>query len=58
MKQVTNNTTEAGAKRQQRAPNLVGDILTEMFSSNSPLAKGYRTHLATKENEAEKGGEV
>ena len=25
-------------------PRLVGDILTEMFSSNSPLARGYRHH--------------
>ncbi len=25
-------------------PRLVGDILTEMFSSNSPFARGYRQH--------------
>jgi len=39
-------------------PRLVGDILAEMLRSDSPLAKGYRKHLATKENDAEKGGEV
>lgn len=44
--------------RRSNEPRLVGDILTEMLSGNSPLAKGYRKYLASKENGAEKGGEV
>lgn len=36
-------------------PQSVGDILAEMFSGNSPLAKGYRAHFAAK-SIAEKGG--
>ena len=27
---------------EQYAPRLVGDIITEMLHSNSPLAEGYR----------------
>lgn len=37
------------------ATQSVGDILTEMFSGNSPLAKGYRAHFAAK-SLAEEGG--
>jgi hypothetical protein len=39
-------------------PHRVGDIITEMFLGNSPLAKGYRKFIASKENSAEKGGEL
>ena len=39
-----------------REPQSVGDILNEMLRSDSPLAKGYRKFLASKENSAEKGG--
>lgn len=42
----------------QYGPRPVGDILTKMLRSNSPLAKGYRNFLASKENSAEKGGEL
>lgn len=35
-------------------PRLLGDIITEMFQSNSPLGLGYRKFLADKAN-AEKG---
>lgn len=36
-------------------PRLIGAIIEEMLRSNSPLAKGYRKFLASKENIAEKG---
>ena len=39
-------------------PRRVGDIITEMFLGNSPLAKGYRKFVASKESRAEKGGEL
>lgn len=41
-----------------RQPRPVGGILAEMLqhSSNSPLAKGYRSHLASEEHGTEKGG--
>lgn len=44
--------------RVSNEPRLVGDILTEMLRSNSPLAKNYRKFVASKENSAEKGGEL
>jgi len=45
---------KAGAQ-EKNAPRLVGDIINEMFRSNSPLAKSYRKHIARKEIRAEKG---
>ena len=42
----------------QYDPRPVGDILTKMLRSNSPLAKGYRKHFASVEIKAEKGGEL
>lgn len=48
----------AGAE-QQYAPRPVGEILHGILkNSDSPLAKGYRKFLASKENGAEKGGEA
>lgn len=49
--------TRAGSEVQY-GPRRVGHIITEMFLGNSPLAKGYRMFLASKENVAEKGGEI
>lgn len=40
---------------QINIPRLIGAIIEEMLRSNSPLAKGYRKFLASKENIAEKG---
>ena len=37
-------------------PHLVGDIIMEMLSSDSPLATGYRRHMAYDKENAEKGG--
>lgn len=51
-------TSGRGLDKRSGQPRLVGDILTEMLSGNSTLAKGYRKYLASKENCAEKGGEV
>lgn len=48
--------SQAGSSKSND-PRLVGDILAEMFSGNSPLAKGYRAHFANKSN-AEEGGTV
>lgn len=39
-------------------PRRVGSIITEMLLGNSPLAQGYRKHLASIEHSAEKGGEL
>ena len=41
-----NDNTKIGRGQDNRCsqPRLVGDILSEMFSSNSPLARGYRHH--------------
>jgi len=47
-----------GQNRRDCCPRRVGDIITEMFLGNSPLAKGYRMFLASKEYVAEKGGEI
>ena len=47
-----------GLNRRDCRPRLVGDIIKEMFLGNTPLAKGYRKHLASNENNAEKGGEL
>ncbi len=42
--------------RIKSEPRLLGDILTEMLSSKSPLATGYRQFVAKKQMNAEKGG--
>lgn len=44
--------------RKNKCPRPVGDILTKMLRSDSPLAKGYRKHFASVEKKAEKGGEI
>ncbi len=49
-------TSGRGLNRRDCRPRLVGDILSEMLRSDSPLAKGYRKYLAFNENRAEKGG--
>ena len=49
-------TNERVGSEVQYGPRLVGDILSEMLSSDSPLAMGYRQHLASKKSDAEKGG--
>lgn len=51
-------TSGRGLDNRTGQPRLVGDIITEMFLGNSLLAKGYRKYLTSKENDAEKGGEV
>lgn len=51
-------TSGRGQDRRDRSPRRVGDIITEMFLGNSPLAQGYRKHLASIEHSAEKGGEL
>jgi hypothetical protein len=43
--------------KDRRVPRLLGDILTKMLHSDSPLAKGYRKFLASKEKSAGKGDE-
>jgi len=48
----------AGSVKNSHEPRRVGNIITEMFLGNSPLAKGYRMFLASKEYVAEKGGEI
>ncbi len=45
---------EAGSK-EPYDPRPIGAILTEMLHSDSPLAKGYRKFVASKESSAEKG---
>ena len=47
----------SGSKKMNE-PRVIGDIINEMFQSDSLLAKGYRKFLASKENSAEKGGEL
>ena len=42
----------------RRVPRLLGDILSKMLRSDSPLAKGYRKFLASKEKSAGKGDEA
>ena len=48
MKKVLNFNFRAGS-RNSNEPRLVEDILTEMFSSNSPLAKAIRLSAASHE---------
>ena len=47
-----NKSTQIGRGQDNRCnqPRPVGDILTEMFSSNSPLARGYRQHQSVYPN--------
>ena len=42
----------------RRVPRLLGGILTKMLHGDSPLAKGYRKFLASKEKSAGKGDEA
>ena len=46
MKKVLNFNFQAGSKKTDE-PRLIGDILAEMFSSNSPLAKAIRQSVAS-----------
>ena len=46
MKKVLNFNFRAGS-RNSNEPRLIGDILAEMFSSNSPLAKAIRQSVAS-----------
>ena len=55
---MTTKTNERVGSEVQYGPRLVGDILSEMLSSDSPLAMGYRQHQAKKKSDAEKGGRV
>jgi hypothetical protein len=57
---IYSNNISSGRGLEKRCgnPRRVGDIITEMFLGNSPLAKGYRKFIASKENSAEKGGEL
>ena len=52
MKKVFNSNFQAGSKKTDE-PRLIGDILAEMFSSGSPLAKGIRHSVASHEYAAE-----
>lgn len=54
MTKVLSSKLEAGSK-ETYGPRPVGDILTEMLQSDSPLAENYRKFLASKESNAEKG---
>ena len=46
MKKVFNSNFQAGSKKTDE-PRLIGDILAEMFSSNSPLANAIRQSVAS-----------
>ena len=46
MTKVFNSNFQAGSKKTD-GPRLIGDILAEMFSSNSPLAKAIRQSVAS-----------
>ena len=46
MKKVFNSNFQAGSKKTDE-PRLIGDILTEMFSSKSPLAKAISQSVAS-----------
>ena len=46
MTKVFNSNFQAGSKKTDE-PRLIGDILAEMFSSNSPLAKAIRQSVAS-----------
>lgn len=51
-------TSGRGQNRRDCRPRIVGDIIHEMLRSDSPLAKGYRKFLASKESSAGKGGKL
>lgn len=57
MEKVLNPNIVAGSEKKHE-PRLLGSIVEEMLHGNSPLAKGYRVHLSSNENSAEKGGEL
>ena len=57
MKKVLNPNFQAGSTTCNE-PRLVGDILAEMLSSDSPLANGRRKLLTYKPNLAQKGGQA
>ena len=46
MEKVFNSNFQAGSKKTDE-PRLIGDILAEMFSSNSPLAKAISQSVAS-----------
>lgn len=43
---VFNVNAQAGSAKKKE-PRLIGSIIEEMLQSNSPLARGYRRHLAS-----------
>ncbi|MBO4905855.1 MAG: hypothetical protein J5486_02320 [Bacteroidaceae bacterium] len=52
----TFDSKKAGSQ-EQNEPRLLGSIVEEMLHGNSPLAKGYRQYIASRENgEAEEQG--
>lgn len=57
MTKVLNSNFQAGSKKTNE-PRLVGDILAEMLSSDSPLANSRRKLLTYKPNHAQKGGQA
>ena len=50
MEKVLNPNQQAGSTRFSNEPRPVSDILSEMLSSNSPLARGYRQHQSVYPN--------
>ena len=57
MTKVLNSNFQAGSTTCNE-PRLVGDILAEMLSSDSPLANSRRKLLTYKPNHAQKGGQA
>ncbi len=57
MKKVLELSIMAGSQTSHE-PRLIGSVITEMLLGHSPLAQGYRKHLASIELSAEKGGEL
>ena len=49
---MTNFNNFRAGFEEQYEPRLVEDILAEMLSSNSPMAKAYRKNIASKEKAA------
>lgn len=58
MKKVLNPNFQAGSTRFSNEPCPIGDILAEMFASDSPLANSRRKLLTYKPNLAQKGGQA
>lgn len=50
MTKVLNPNFQAGSTRFSNEPRPVCDIITELFASNSPLARGYRQHQSVYPN--------